>query len=379
MSSLARIISEIQNCLATGNVTRTLQVEDLARSYAGECRRIIDRLNRGDDLLSRGLLTEAIQLARTQPDLLDELALLEFSEKDSWEEILDLYQLPIPPKIQVHKAISINRAYSEIQGFEESLAKWRKLNVGKASLKERIEVCRKLHRTDPNNIAFKDNLAELESERLNGMFDEAKEASKRHDPFTLRSILVELDDAQSWADPPDPSISTEIRKVCGKAMEDAARKEAQASLRELLDAFRYKDEKRSRQALAEFESRCLEAGVTTSDDMVQVALPARKWLDEMEISIEKRAKRDQATQLIWATVQNPDATEEELLKHRDVYDRNKDRYGPMDPGLRQALDARIDRFRRSEQARESLIIGAAVVVGTILIVSFLVFVIARSR
>ncbi len=379
MSSLARIIGEIQSCLATGNITRTPQVEDLARSYSTECHRILDRLKRSDEFLSRGLLTEAIQNSRTQPDLLDELSLLEFAEKDAWEEILDLYQLPIPPKLQVHKAISINRAYSEIQALEEPLAKWRKLNIGMAPLRRRIDVIRRLYRNDPNNIAFKDNLAELEAERVVGMLAEAREASRRQDPFSLRSILVELEDETNWVEPPDPDHAAEIRQICGKAMENAARKEAQASLRELLEGFRYKDEKRCRLALNEFQNRCAEAAVTSSDDMMQVAQPVRKWLEDLDLSVEKRAKRDQIAQLIWASVQNPEATEEELLRHRDVYDKNKNRYGAMDPGLRQALNARLDKFRRSEQARESMIIGAAVILGTILIVSFLVFVIARSR
>lgn len=379
MSSLSRAIGEIQRCLATGNVTRTPEVEELARQYSIECRRIVDRLNRCDEYLGRGLISEAVQLSRAAPDLLEELALLEFAEKDSWEEILDLYQLPVPPKPLVHKAISINRAYSDIQEIEETLAKWRRANLGLAPLRKRIDLGRKLHKHDPNNITFKDNLADLESQRLEEMLFEARDATKRHDPFTHRSLLVELEDESNWAQAPDPGLTAEIRKVCGKAMENAARKEAQACLRELLEAFKHRDERRSRVALAEFDAKCQEARVNASDDMVQVALPCRRWIEDLDNQQEKRAKREQAMQVVWQAVQNPASTEEELIRHQEMLERNRDRYGSPDPGLLQALGARLDRYRRAEQAKESLIIGATVIVGTILIVSFLIFVIARSR
>jgi hypothetical protein len=51
----------------------------------------------------------------------------------------------------------------------------------------------------------------------------------------------------------------------------------------------------------------------------------------------------------------------------------------MDPGLAQALDTRLERFQRKDQARETLIMGVAFVLGALAIVSFLAFIIMRSR
>lgn len=379
MSKLARIIGDIQSALATGNVTRTPAVEALAREYATECRRVFDRLDQCEEFLSKGLISESVFHARTAPDLLEELTLLEFPEKDSWEEVMELYQLPVPPEIPLHKAVSINRAYSDHHLQQDLLGRWRLVNIGHAPLARRLEILRQLCRLDPNNLAFQDNLGELEGERLNEMLSMAREATAKGDPFTLRKMIGELDDPANWTQNPDRGVASEIRALGQSSYEQAARKEAQALLRQILDAFRHREESRLQALWPQFLEKCTEAAVHPGDDMFRVAQPARIWLEESQVRRERKSRRDQAHEQIWSALRDGATTEEELLKYSDFYERNKESFGPMDPGLAQALDTRLERFQRKDQARETLIMGVAFVLGALAIVAFLAFIIMRSR
>ena len=379
MSKLARIIGDIQAALATGNVTRTAAVEGLAREYATECRRVYERLDRCEEFLSKGLISESVFLARTVPDLLDELTLLEFPEKTSWEEVVELYQLPMPPEIQLHKAVSINRAYSDHHLQQDLLGRWRLVNIGHAPLARRLGILRQLCRLDPNNIAYLDNLGDLEGERLSDMLATAREASSKGDPFTLRKLIEELDNSANWSQTPDRGIASEIRNLGQSSREQAARKEAQAFLRQILDAFRHREESRLQSLWPQFLDKCSEAAVPPGDDMFRVAQHAKIWLEESQVRKERRNRREQAHEQIWSALRDEATTEEELLKYSDFYERNKETFGTMDPGLAQALDTRLERFQRKDQARETLIMGVAFVLGALAIVSFLAFIIMRSR
>ena len=379
MSKLARIISDIQSALATGNVTRGPAVEGLAREYAAECRRIYERLDRCEDFLSKGLISESVYLARTAPDLLDELTLLEFPEKDSWEEVVELYQLPVPPEIPLHKAVSINRAYSDHHLQQDLLGRWRLLNIGKAPLARRLDILRQLCRLDPNNIAYLDNLGELEGERLEDMLQMAREASGKGDPFTLRKLIEELDNSANWSQNPDRAIASEIRTLGQSSQEQAARKEAQAFLRQILDAFRHREESRLQSLWPQFLDKCAQAAVPPGDEMLRVAQPARIWMEESQVRKERKNRRDQAHEQIWSALRDEATTEEELLKYSDFYERNKETFGSMDSGLAQALETRLERFQRKDQARETLIMSIAFVFGALAIVTFLAFIIMRSR
>jgi hypothetical protein len=113
--------------------------------------------------------------------------------------------------------------------------------------------------------------------------------------------------------------------------------------------------------------------------MLRVAQPAKIWLEESQVRKERRNRREQAHEQIWSALRDEATTEEELLKYSDFYERNKEIFGTMDPGLAQALDTRLERFQRKDQARETLIMGVAFVLGALAIVSFLAFIIMRSR
>jgi hypothetical protein len=180
------------------------------------------------------------------------------------------------------------------------------------------------------------------------MLATAREASSKGDPFTLRKLIEELDNSANWSQTPDRGIASEIRNLGQSSREQAARKEAQAFLRQILDAFRHREESRLQSLWPQFLDKCSEAAVPPGDDMFRVAQPAKIWLEESQVRKERRNRREQAHEQIWSALRDEATTEEELLKYSDFYERNKENFGTMDPGLAQALDTRLERFQRKD-------------------------------
>ncbi len=379
MSKLARLTGEIQAALSTGTLSATPEIENLAREYADECRKVVDRLDRCDEFLSRGLIAESIMLARTAPDLLDELTLLEFPRKDTWEQMMDLHQLTMPPEVPNLKAVSLNRAYSEHHILCDILGRWRLLNLGQAPPVRRLSVLRQLQRLAPNNLAFQDNLGELEDQRVEEMLGEARTASLEGDHLALRDLITELDKPENWTNDPNEDIAREIRELGHASIGQIGRKEAQVILRQILDGFNQKAESRVLKLWAEFQEKCAEAGIPPSDEMFRVLQKVRIWLIEVQNRREKIMQSERAQEQIRLVLRDKSSTESELLKLQDNYNRHEGTTCPMDPTLAQELDIRIERFQRRDKSREMLIMAGAFIIGALIIVIFLVIIIKRSR
>ncbi len=379
MSKLSRLTGEIQAVLSTGTLSATPEVENLAREYAEECRKVVDRLDRCDEFLSRGLIAESVMLAKTAPDLLDELTLLEFPKKDSWEQMMELHQLTLPPEIPNIKAVSLNRAYSDHHILCDLLGRWRLLNLGQAPPERRLSVLRQLQRLAPNNLAFQDNLGEMEAQRLEGMLGEARNASLVGDHLVLRDLMTELDNPDNWTNEPNENVCQEIRQLAHASIGQVGRKEAQAILRQILDGFNQKNESRVQKLMSDFQAKCVESDIHSGDEMFRVLHKVRIWLNEVQNRREKVLQSERAQDQIRLALRDKASTESELLKLHDNYHRNEVANGPMDPTLAHELDIRIERFQRRDKTREMLIMAGAFILGALVIVIFLVILIKKSH
>jgi len=78
--------------------------------YYEACSETNRRLRECGDLLRKGHRSEAIQLAKIEPDLLDMVQLLEFPEREAWLKHLSLAP---PPELDLVIAAELNQAMLE--------------------------------------------------------------------------------------------------------------------------------------------------------------------------------------------------------------------------------------------------------------------------
>src|SRR5437016_3892765 len=93
MAHSQQIVDEIRSFILSADQTQTDAVKQLAAAYAAAGQEAGNRLRRCADYLQRGLRAEAIQLAEVEPNLLDELSILDFAERDQWEVVCATYGL----------------------------------------------------------------------------------------------------------------------------------------------------------------------------------------------------------------------------------------------------------------------------------------------
>src|SRR5215510_7754447 len=101
MADYPHIVDDVRSFLQSADQTLSDHLKGLAAAYADACKEANRRLRRCEEFLQKGLRSEAIHLAQTEPDLLDLVAVLDFPERSQWEELLLTYGLPAPPQLML--------------------------------------------------------------------------------------------------------------------------------------------------------------------------------------------------------------------------------------------------------------------------------------
>ncbi len=189
MADHHQIVDQIRAFVQSSDQTRTSLLETLASSYAEACVDVNQRMGRCHRLLQQGLRSEAIQLAESEPKLLDSLAALDFPERADWDELLQMYQLAPAPKLTLDQAQFLNEAYAEEDPLQDLLRMHRRLALQRAPIKSRIAVMRKLAAQDTTNPIWNDDLRTFEKAR----FREVQAEAAR-----LRKAETSQQSASSW-------------------------------------------------------------------------------------------------------------------------------------------------------------------------------------
>ncbi len=97
MADYHNIVEQIRTALHSGDPGHNGRLAGLASAYADACAEAAQRLGRCHRLLQQGLRTEAIQLAESEPKLLDALAVLDFPERPEWDDMVQARDLTPAP------------------------------------------------------------------------------------------------------------------------------------------------------------------------------------------------------------------------------------------------------------------------------------------
>lgn len=122
MIEIQRLIDSLRNYLQREFLDRSDELMEMISQYAAACQASNARLRDCDDLLKRGLPTEAVFLAKAEPDLLDTVTLLDFPEKSDLLEICELYSITQPEPLLMEVAEVLQEAYTQRETLQPLLA-----------------------------------------------------------------------------------------------------------------------------------------------------------------------------------------------------------------------------------------------------------------
>lgn len=281
MPELHQIVDQIRGIVQSNDQTRSALIDRLSSAYAQACGEVNQRLGRCHRLLQQGLRSEAIQLAESEPKLLDASAVLDFPERSAWDELVAIYNLTPAPRIQVDAAQFLNQAYAEQEPLADLLRNHRRLALQRAPLRSRIAVIRQLAAQDANNLIWVDDLRTFEQARFREIQDEAAQAVQAREAGRLAKLIEELQ-GQAWSEPPPKALLPRLAKADAELRGQQTRTALAEVEGRLGEAFNARDPILGRSARNTWVKIASTTALGPDDPIRKRVQPVLDWLEELD-------------------------------------------------------------------------------------------------
>lgn len=278
IAEFRRLVGDIQTVLASASDPPVEAVEDLHGRYAQAIDALNARLERCDDLLSNGYRSEAIQEGEREPELLEAVSILDFSEATLWIDYAEQFDLPMPRPLMVGVAADLNDAYDTDQAVEGLLNRYRVYNLARCPLDRRIRLLRKIARQDAGNPIWHDDLKTFERARHKQIRDEIKVAAESRDTDALSRLEMELVNSP-WTVTPSAETVKLVRQLHTRIRVEDARNELKALEPELTNAYSELNVDAGRRLRHRWHAlEKLAGGV--DNELAELVAPTLDWLAE---------------------------------------------------------------------------------------------------
>jgi DNA-binding FrmR family transcriptional regulator len=360
MLDYQRIVDDVRSALINNGQDGDDFLHGAAADYSLAIDEVNERLRQCGAFLRKGLRSEAIQLCEVEPNLLDVVGILDFPERDTWNELLALHSLSSPSALLVDVAANLNEAYAIEQPLATLLQRHRLLALSHAPIRLRVETLRSLADADPENAIWDQDVRTFEEERVKELQREVPQAIARHDTAALSALAAELEHSAWRIDSPVALI-----QQIAVARSNAARQKGLAELREAADGLNTKhaefDVDGGRRAREQWGILFSAWGRHADPSLVQAVAAPLEWLREQDEIAERAARQEAAiADLDHAiTTRRPAADLHRL--HREAK-----REGDLPASLEARYVERLESIDRA--ARRRMQLSLAVFAGFILIV-----------
>lgn len=211
MTPEQNLIQQIIRVLENNQLDNNLLLEDYAAQYAELCTQVNSRLQRCAEYLAKGLLTEAVYEARTAPDLLELVQLVQFELAKKWRNVCIDLELPHAPLLHTEVIEPLRQACTKEQELAPLLKEFRSL-IYQGLHRPAIRVLRKIRALDPENSSWATNLQTFEEEELPEWLQRAETALHKMDLPALREVSEELNHPYRVV-PAPPELLQRLRRA----------------------------------------------------------------------------------------------------------------------------------------------------------------------
>jgi hypothetical protein len=356
MPDYQRLVDNIRSVLASSGGKSNEVAETLAVEFAAACKAVNGRLRVCGDLLHKGLRSEAIQQCEVEPNLLQLVAILDFSELADWIAYLDARLIEPGEPLLTDVAADLNEAYSQEQPLATLLRRHRLLALGRGAMRERVSTLRKLARLDINNTVWQDDLRVYERARQQEIRQSAGSLVKQGDVAALENACNDLQQPD-WLDPPPADLVQSVTASYARLVRTRSRTELTEIEPQLADAFAQFDVAAGRSLRQRWNACLVLAGLPDDDALLYGAAPALEWLaDQDRVGEAETSYKTALADLEQALDDEAGLTALDRLAHAALrFDR------PLPALLEQRLRARVASLELDRSRRMRLIGGGALV------------------
>ena len=344
-----QLVDDIESLMASSASVDLEVVGRLNMRYDEAVKSINARLRECDGLLKKGLRNEALERCGTEPNLLDVFSLIDFPERDSWEETVRQCGLT-PTELYV----SVAKELVEAQATEKPLAELKyqvRLHaLARSPLPIRIALLRQIAAQDRNSTVWDEDLTIFEKARHHQLGGEVQSAVKSLHLANLEILFSELQ-SPDWKTPPTAELSKQVTQALRRIQRQNAYKELQTLEPRLAASFSAFDVARGREVRERWK-QCVEVASPKSDDpLVLSATPALEWLAEQDRQDHDRRDYDHAVKSLNQALDKK-GTARTVLETRYHALMGLDQGIP--DGIRQRLDLQLQRL--DDESRRKLYI-----------------------
>ncbi|MFM7055994.1 MAG: hypothetical protein ACKO2P_03625 [Planctomycetota bacterium] len=350
------LLRSIESVLLRPTAASEAELMGLAEQHEAIVSDVSARLEQVEQLLQKGLRTEAIELAERDPNLNDLLTLLDFPELIAWNELLQQKGIQPVQGISVEAAAELNDAYHAAGSIERLLQHYRTVSLLRAPLNRRIAVLRQLAAKDPANAIWQVDLKLFEQHRLRELRQEIDKAASAGDLQALAACDAEVAGG-SWTTEVPATLREHARTTHESLRRRQAREELTTISHQLSDAYSAFD--RGQAERLEKRLLALQAilSIAPGHALLEIAAPALIWLSD-----ERR--KEQAEQTHFAAVRELESQLDgrtTLQNLERLYHQATCAGYLLPPALQSRLVERRDQLTRDLHWKRSLAATAVII------------------
>jgi len=285
---------------------RDAPLESLAADYARVCQEASQRLESCAAMLAKGSEYQALQLAETEPALLDLIGALSFAESPEWIAYCESNQLPAPEKFDGKAVQALDSLYARGISVSHPLYKDYRAAVTSRDDIKALQIIRSIVRLNPDDANAKSELTRIENKLYQLKLQELRTALGQR---SESAILADVAELERLATPAKLAELPEYARA-GELRRDVARREAIATADRLVESL---DEERHAQAwrmvgdiLARLRTLQAEHGFVLQEKQAAKCAGMQQYFDAQRSAAEETARFDRALATIGGLAENFD-------------------------------------------------------------------------
>ncbi|MBM4097425.1 MAG: hypothetical protein FJ261_11685 [Planctomycetes bacterium] len=376
-----QVVQQIQGFLRSNNQELTQEIRELSREYADWGRHAADRLRRCEEFLQKGLRSEAVHHARLDPPLLDLAGTLLFPQHGQWDEVVTMYGLPSTPVAAVppETLAELNHAFAEEEILANDMRQYRRLVLDRSPLAVLAEKLRAMLLLEPNHPGLKDNLRDVEAQKVADILESIRKADRAGKPDEVGLYHKELV-ATPWISPPSAAIVDEIQRIFNKNRSRILEEAIKTLGAQIVEAHGKHDSAALTRLLADWDRMASEAGVTAGEKRARAVETARMWVTRVQAEQEVRMQHEMALSELASAL----GVENDIKRLFTLYERVLSFKGKLPKGtvlippqLEHRFEDVANKLENKNDFNRMLVLVGTISFGVVALVVFLIFVMTR--
>ena len=370
MSDIHELIESIRVTLTSSLNHKREDLTELHDQLDGYIRSANKRLRECDGLLANGHRSEAIQLAEQEPNLLELVGILDLPEIVEWNDFVAEHGIKVAPDLQIDIATDLNHAYSDDTPLERYLNRLRVYSIGRAPLRTRIDILRKIAKIDIESPHWQDDLKSYEKLRIRQMQDEYRTAKEKHNYTKLKELHREIIE-KKWSVKPKKQLVDKIQASLKVAQQGESLIQLQSIYQGLRAAMDNDDIESAEQMAVEW-NETMERCDHESDgfrQLYQQAAPVMKWIEKHYHAQEHEDEQKQKVDKLKRIIRSPRATVEVLeTRFQDLVDDGV----PIPESIEEKYHEKIAELTKQASLQRKMKLGGMAIV-VLLVLGFAIY------